>query len=144
MNLQKQIHKFREQFPGNKKLYLSSAPGRVNLIGEHTNYNEGFVMPIAMEHRTQIIFSPNDSGTVNLYSGNYDRIQRTHHQLIMQARKSFAVHAVCAWFVSGLQRKAFRAVCLRLAGLASRRLTCSDGNAQLRVLKKHILAPAVI
>jgi galactokinase len=72
MNLQKQIHKFREQFPGNKKLYLSSAPGRVNLIGEHTDYNEGFVMPIAMEHRTQIIFSPNDSGTVNLYSGNYD------------------------------------------------------------------------
>src|SRR6187402_2519001 len=35
-----------------------SAPGRVNLIGEHTDYNEGFVLPIAIERRTFVAGCP--------------------------------------------------------------------------------------
>jgi len=35
--------------------YLASAPGRVNLIGEHTDYNEGFVLPMAIEQRTRVL-----------------------------------------------------------------------------------------
>jgi galactokinase len=31
------------------------APGRVNLIGEHTDYNEGFVFPLALEKRTVVV-----------------------------------------------------------------------------------------
>lgn len=34
--------------------FLVSAPGRVNLIGDHTDYQEGFVLPVALEHRTAI------------------------------------------------------------------------------------------
>jgi galactokinase len=37
---------------------LFSAPGRVNLIGEHTDYNDGFVMPAAIEYRTRVGISP--------------------------------------------------------------------------------------
>jgi galactokinase len=35
-----------------------SAPGRVNLIGEHTDYNDGFVLPFALPHRTAVAASP--------------------------------------------------------------------------------------
>eukprot|EP00514_Thraustochytrium_sp_LLF1b_P005394 CAMPEP_0184507674 /NCGR_PEP_ID=MMETSP0198_2-20121128/362_1 /TAXON_ID=1112570 /ORGANISM="Thraustochytrium sp., Strain LLF1b" /LENGTH=437 /DNA_ID=CAMNT_0026897425 /DNA_START=271 /DNA_END=1580 /DNA_ORIENTATION=+ len=40
-----------------------AAPGRVNLIGEHTDYNEGFVMPLALEKRTAAVASMNEYAT---------------------------------------------------------------------------------
>ena len=45
-----------------------SAPGRVNLIGEHTDYNLGYAMPIALPQRTVVTFSPDDSAAVTACS----------------------------------------------------------------------------
>nr|WP_093944272.1 galactokinase [Actinoalloteichus hoggarensis] len=42
------------------------APGRVNLIGEHTDYNDGFVLPFALPHRTVVAASARDDGLLNL------------------------------------------------------------------------------
>ena len=39
-----------------------SAPGRVNLIGEHTDYNDGFVLPFAIQHRTHVALGARDDG----------------------------------------------------------------------------------
>ncbi len=39
-----------------------SAPGRVNLIGEHTDYNEGFVLPFAIDRRTYAALALRDDG----------------------------------------------------------------------------------
>src|SRR5438552_9130408 len=44
--------RFREQFGREPRLF--SAPGRVNLIGEHTDYNDGFVLPMAIDRRTVV------------------------------------------------------------------------------------------
>jgi galactokinase len=47
------------------------APGRVNLIGEHTDYAEGFVMPAAIDFATLAAISPRSDGKIVLYSENY-------------------------------------------------------------------------
>ena len=47
------------------------APGRVNLIGEHTDYAEGFVMPAAIDFATLAAISPRSDGKIVIYSENY-------------------------------------------------------------------------
>ena len=47
------------------------APGRVNLIGEHTDYAEGFVMPAAINFATLAGISPRSDGKIVVYSENY-------------------------------------------------------------------------
>ncbi|MGW3954460.1 galactokinase [Streptomyces sp. NPDC004752] len=47
-----------------------AAPGRVNLIGEHTDYNDGFVMPFALPHTTLAAVSRRTDGVLRLHSAN--------------------------------------------------------------------------
>lgn len=47
---------------------VMAAPGRVNLIGEHTDYNDGFVLPIAIELATWAAWAPRDDGRIALAS----------------------------------------------------------------------------
>ena len=50
---------------------MFAAPGRVNLIGEHTDYAEGFVMPAAIDFATLAGISPRTDGKIVLYAENY-------------------------------------------------------------------------
>lgn len=52
---------FRASF-GCDPRHAASAPGRVNLIGEHTDYNDGFVLPMAIEQRTAVTLGPSADG----------------------------------------------------------------------------------
>ncbi|MGW5788534.1 galactokinase [Streptomyces sp. NPDC003757] len=47
-----------------------AAPGRVNLIGEHTDYNDGFVMPFALPHQAVAAVSRRDDGILRLHSSD--------------------------------------------------------------------------
>jgi len=62
---------FRARF-GQEPQHVVRAPGRVNLIGEHTDYNEGFVLPVAIDREISIAVSPRHDRTAILYSANYD------------------------------------------------------------------------
>lgn len=55
---------------------LFRAPGRVNLIGEHTDYAEGFVFPAAIDLTTTVAVTPRTDGQAVLYSENFDEEAR--------------------------------------------------------------------
>jgi len=56
------VREFERAFGSVPQLYR--APGRVNLIGEHTDYNEGFVMPMALDRSTWIAAAPRDDAAI--------------------------------------------------------------------------------
>jgi galactokinase len=51
---------------------IFAAPGRVNVIGEHTDYNEGFVLPMAIDRYTAVAASPRVDGVLRVVSGQGD------------------------------------------------------------------------
>jgi len=61
---------FRKLFRSNPDVVVQ-APGRVNLIGGHTDYNEGFVLPMAIDRRTAIAARPRSDSIVLLSSGGF-------------------------------------------------------------------------
>ncbi|MEZ4699181.1 MAG: galactokinase [Rhodothermales bacterium] len=50
------------------------APGRVNLIGDHTDYNDGFVLPVTLEHAVYALAAPRNDRSVRLFSMNFDEM----------------------------------------------------------------------
>jgi len=60
--------KFKNHFDGQSRVFR--APGRVNLIGEHTDYNDGFVFPMALEDYTTVAISPRDDRMLQIWSEN--------------------------------------------------------------------------
>jgi galactokinase len=66
---------YKQQFDHTPDLVVS-APGRVNLIGEHTDYNDGFVLPMAIDRKICIGGSTRDDKVVCLYSLNFQEMAR--------------------------------------------------------------------
>ncbi|EMD1654417.1 galactokinase [Pluralibacter gergoviae] len=62
---------FAEKF-GYPATHVIQAPGRVNLIGEHTDYNDGFVLPCAIDYQTVISCAPRQDRTVRVIAADYD------------------------------------------------------------------------
>ena len=51
--------------------YVARAPGRVNLLGEHVDYNDGFVLPAAIDRATYIAFSPSSTERTALVAADF-------------------------------------------------------------------------
>jgi galactokinase len=95
------ITAFQEQFNAAPR-YIVRAPGRVNLIGEHTDYNDGFVLPMAIDRATWIALSPRSDGHVQVHS--LDMNQTVEFSLTQMANEDAGwaeyVRGV-AWALSG-------------------------------------------
>ena len=95
--VQREAQRLREQF---QKLYgqqarIFRAPGRVNLIGEHTDYNEGFVMPVAMDLYTWVAAAPRMDARVEVYSQNLrERAAMDLQDLNLQVQRHWSAYVL--------------------------------------------------
>ena len=64
-----------QQFYGESPALVAHAPGRVNLIGEHTDYNEGFVFPAAINFGTWVAAAKRSDDVINVTAMDYDNQQ---------------------------------------------------------------------
>jgi galactokinase len=64
------LNRFRESFTSKPTLYFS--PGRINLIGEHVDYNDGFVLPAAIDKGIYYAVAINDSDKLNFIALDFD------------------------------------------------------------------------
>lgn len=70
---QKQARDLFEEYFATPPAIVASAPGRVNLIGEHTDYNLGLVLPMAVERRTFVAIGPSGDDQLHLVAADLDR-----------------------------------------------------------------------
>ena len=68
---QETVATFSRHF-GGKPQFLVRSPGRVNIIGEHTDYNDGFVLPMAIDRCLMMAFSPRNDRQVRVHSTDFD------------------------------------------------------------------------
>lgn len=74
MNPEGLTRRFEKEFGSKPKVF--TAPGRVNLIGEHTDYNDGFVLPCAIGFRTRVAIAPREDRKLVLVSEDFpDRFE---------------------------------------------------------------------
>ncbi|GAB4252091.1 MAG: galactokinase [Acidobacteriota bacterium] len=66
------LERFAERFNRAAEWWVQ-APGRVNLIGEHTDYNDGFVFPAAIDRYLHIAAAPRDDDRIRAYSVDFDQ-----------------------------------------------------------------------
>jgi galactokinase len=73
MNKDEMLRAFHEIHGAGGPVYEAGAPGRVNLIGEHTDYNDGFVLPLAIDRAIWIALRPRDDRRVVVHSVDFDQ-----------------------------------------------------------------------
>lgn len=94
--------------------FVSFAPGRINLLGEHTDYNDGFVMPASIDKRVYFVLTPREDSTINLKSLDMKQdFSITIEKLIKTNYKTWANYilgVVDGFIKKGLKVKGFDAV----------------------------------
>lgn len=69
-HIEKLVKQFRDIYNETPRLFRS--PGRINIIGEHTDYNDGFVLPAAIDQAAYVAVTPRNDGQVSLYSVSFN------------------------------------------------------------------------
>jgi galactokinase len=80
---------FREKFGSRPDRVIVRSPGRVNLIGEHTDYNQGYVLPAAVDKVVMFIVAPRSDGMVRLYAADLKDQHAVHIDSIERSGKEW-------------------------------------------------------
>ena len=80
-------------------MHLAQAPGRVNLIGEHTDYNDGFVFPVAINFHTCVAASPRTDRTISVVALDENSV---HVEFDIDATAEFDTEAPWSNYVRGV------------------------------------------
>jgi galactokinase len=85
---------------------VAVAPGRINLIGEHTDYNDGFVLPMAIDRHLAVAFAPRSDRTLRVRAAELDQVHELSLETIEQRGDAASGHywASGAWsrYVAGV------------------------------------------
>jgi len=84
---EKVLQDFQRNF--NEEPTIVRSPGRVNIIGEHTDYNNGFVLPAAIDKAVYVAVSPRGDDTIKLYSGEFDESFETSMKKLKPTEKGW-------------------------------------------------------
>lgn len=78
------VEGFRKQY-GAAPQVLASAPGRINLIGEHTDYSDGLVLPLAIDRRLYVAVSPStmDPDATRCAGDHFEQDEGARHRAIL-------------------------------------------------------------
>jgi galactokinase len=84
---------------------VAIAPGRVNLIGEHTDYNDGYVLPVALKRSVRLVLRPRADRRVRLYSVEYDEYNEFDLDALAYNKEMLWSNYVqgIAWALQGLK-----------------------------------------
>ncbi|PIZ17331.1 galactokinase [Candidatus Desantisbacteria bacterium CG_4_10_14_0_8_um_filter_48_22] len=80
---------FKEEYGAEPQL-IASAPGRINLIGEHTDYNEGYVLPAAINRDILYAVNPRDDRVVRIFSLNFDKKEKFSLEEPLEKKKNWS------------------------------------------------------
>lgn len=85
---------------------LFRSPGRINLIGEHTDYNEGFVMPAAIDAAVYVAMAPCADGRIRLRSTAFPEVYEGHVSDLSRSPQPWANYVLGV--LAGLEERGFR------------------------------------
>ncbi|MDY0093360.1 MAG: galactokinase [Candidatus Vecturithrix sp.] len=105
------VSAYRRQFDSSPAM-LVSAPGRVNLIGEHTDYNDGFVLPMAIDKQIVIGGTLREDAHVRVYSLNFEELAEFSLEMLVNTHSwgDYLKGVMCEFLNSGYALKGFDAV----------------------------------
>ena len=100
------LKQFTEIYPESSSPVIVRSPGRINIIGEHTDYNEGFVLPAAIDKAIYVAISKRNDNEIHLYAGDYNESHILNTETVVPSDKHWPNYILGV--VNQLQEKGYK------------------------------------